>query len=165
MFRFRPLALGALVALGGCHAHKPGASSADSHAPGTTMATVAADCSKYPAGSAGVIRTFCDGPAVVKLSVGAAAYTLTGGSCSTTGNVFTLNLGVASGPGLAGPKPDYIGLTANTANGPFTNAVLSINAGGKGYAVTQNDGEVAANGGSFTGKAITGETISGTFTC
>jgi hypothetical protein len=165
MSRFRPLALGVLVMLGGCHPHKTGASSADSHAPGTTTANVAANCSKYPPGSPGVIRTFCDGPAIVKLSVGAAAYTFTGGSCSTTGNVFTLNLGVVAGRDLAGPKPDYIGMTANTANGAFNDAVLAVNAGGKGYAVTQNSGEVAATGGNFTGKAVTGEAVSGTFTC
>ena len=165
MSRFRLLALSALVALGGCHAHKTGASSADSHAPGTTTATVAADCGKYPTGSEGVIRTFCDGPAVVKLSVAGVAHTLSGGSCQITGNVFTLNLGVVAGPDLAGPKPDYIGMTAETANGPFTNAVLAVNVGGKGYAVTQNSGEIAARSGSFTGKAITGEAISGTFTC
>jgi hypothetical protein len=165
MFRVRPLVLIAVLAVGACHAHKTGASSADSHAPGTTTASMAADCAKYPPGSPGVIRTFCDGRAVVSVSVGGVAHTLGGGTCDTTAGAFALNLGVVSGPELAGPKPDYVGLIAPSASGPFTNAVLAVNVGGKGYAVTQNSGQVSATGGSFTGKAITGEAVSGTFTC
>jgi len=165
MSRFPPLALCALVALGGCHAHKSGASSADSHAPGTTTASVAADCGKYPQGAPGVIRTFCNGTAVVKLSVGGVAHALSGGSCQIVGNIFTLNLGVVSGPGLAGPKPDYIGMTAPTADGPFTNATLTLTVGGKGYTVAENSGEITGRAGSFAGKAATGEAIEGAFTC
>jgi hypothetical protein len=159
------LALAAALPLAACHAHKSSASSADSHAPGTTTARVAADCAKYPQGSPGVIRTFCDGPAVVKVTVAGVAHTLTGGACETTGGVFALNLGVVSGPDLAGPKPDYVGLSTPTASGPFSNGVLAVNVDGKGYAVTQNSGTVSATGGTFAGKTLTGEDVSGSFTC
>ena len=169
MSRLR-LFLAALVAaapLAACHPHKSSASSADSHAPGTTTATVAADCSKYPQGAPGVIRTFCDGTAVVKLTVAGVDHTLTGGSCQPTAATFALNLGVVAGPDLAGPKPDYVGLTAPVANGPFSNGVLAVDIDGKGYAIVPNSGSVSPTGGSFTGKAMGagGPDISGTFTC
>jgi hypothetical protein len=167
---FRPrlsaLALAAVLPLAACKGHhKPGASSADSHAPGTTTASVPADCAKYPQGAPGVIRTFCDGPAVVKVSVAGVAHTLNGGVCETQGAMFSLNLGVVSGPDLAGPKPDYVGLTAQTTSGPYTNAVLAVNVEGKAYAVTQNSGTVSPVGGTFAGKALSGEDVSGSFTC
>jgi hypothetical protein len=157
----------ATAPLAACHPHKSSASSADSHAPGTTTATVAADCSKYPQGAPGVIRTFCDGPAVVKLTVAGIEHTLTGGSCQPAAASFALNLGVVAGPDLAGPKPDYVGLTAPVANGPFNNGVLAIDIDGKGYAIIPNSGSVSSTGGSFAGKAIGagGPDISGTFTC
>jgi hypothetical protein len=163
--RLSALALAAVLPLAACGGHKTRASSADSHAPGTTTARVPANCAKYPQGAPGVIRTFCDGPAVVTVTIGGAAHTLNGGSCETTGGVFALNLGVVAGPDLAGPKPDYVGLSTQTTAGPFTNAVLAVNVDGKAYAVTQNSGTLAPTGGSFAGKALTGEDISGTFTC
>jgi hypothetical protein len=168
MLRFRSsfVALMAVAPLAACHAHRTGASSADSHAPGTTNAIAPADCGKYPQGAPGVIHTFCDGSAVVKLTVGGVPHTLTGGECSTIGGMFALNLGVVSGPDLAGPKPDYVGLTTQVTTGHFTNAVLAVNIDGKGYAVTENSGDISAASGSFTGKAMgNGPDISGTFTC
>jgi hypothetical protein len=157
--------LAAVLPLAACQPHKSSASSADSHAPGTTTATVAADCAKYPQGAEGVIRTFCDGSAVVKITVAGVPHTLSGGSCSTTGGMFSLNLGVVAGPDLAGPKPDYFGLTVQGAGGSFTNAVMAVNVDGKGYAVTENSGSVSPTGGSFTGKAVGGQDVSGSFTC
>ncbi len=53
MLRLHPplVALAAVLPLTACHAHKTGASSADSHAPGTTTASLPANCSKYPQGA------------------------------------------------------------------------------------------------------------------
>jgi hypothetical protein len=101
----------------------------------------------------------------VKLTVAGAPYTLTGGTCDVSSGQFTLNLGVVAGPDLAGPKPDYVGLTTSTASGAFSNAVLAVDVDGKGYAVMQNSGSAAMTGGAFTGKAPGGEQIDGTFTC
>lgn len=160
------VALIALAPLAGCHPTKTGASSAESHAPGTTTASVPGACSQYPPGAPGVVRTFCDGPAVVKLTLGGVQRTLTGGACSTDGGVFALNLGVVAGPGLAGPKPDYVGLSAPVTAGHFTNAVLAVNLDGKAYALTENSGDVGPAGGDFTGKPLDGgDPISATFTC
>jgi hypothetical protein len=168
MFRLRPsiVALAAILPLAACQPHKSSASSADSHAPGTTTANTPADCSKYPQGSPGVIRTFCNGTAVVKLNVGGVAHTLTGGSCDTSAAGFSLNLGVVAGHDLAGPKPDYVGLTTQTTTGPFANGALAIDIDGKGYAIIQNSGSVSSTGGSFAGKAAgRGPDVTGTFTC
>ncbi len=90
---------------------------------------------------------------------------MSGGTCATQGGQFALNLGVIAGPELAGPKPDYVGLAAQTPSGAFTNAVLAIDVDGKSYAMPQNSGTVSASGGSFSGKAFGGEDVSGAFTC
>lgn len=164
--RLAVLALVVLTPLAACQPKKTGASSAESHAPGTTTASVPATCGQYPAGAPGVIRTYCDGPAVVKLTINGASRTLTGGSCSTDGGVFALNLGVVAGPDLAGPKPDYVGLSVPATTGHFTNATLALNVDGKPYALTENSGDVTPAGGAFTGKSFDGgQTISGSFTC
>jgi hypothetical protein len=157
--------LAALLPLAGCHARRTGASSADSHAPGTTTASVPADCGKYPPGAPGVIHAYCDGPAVVKLTVAGVAHTLTGGACSTNGGTFALNLGVEAGPDLAGPRPDYVGLSAPVASGHFANALLTVDVDGKAYPITENSGDVAPSGGGFAGKAVSGEAVVATFTC
>jgi hypothetical protein len=155
------------LALAACgrHENKTGASSADSHAPGTTLATAPGSCGSYAAGTPGVIRTFCDGPAVVKVNVAGTDYVLKGGTCSQQGPTFTLNLGVVSGAELGGPKPDYVGLTTQTVNGPFSNAILAVNVNGKGYAVTGNSGTVEPTGGTFAGTGLDGTKITGSFTC
>jgi hypothetical protein len=156
------LAIGVLaLSLAGCHAPSPkgGAASAESHAPGTTLAAVPAACGAYPPGSPGVVRSFCSGPAVVD-------HVLRGGSCSNAGGVFSLNLGIEAGPALAGPRPDYIGLTVNAPSGPFTDAVLSVHYAGKAYLLTHNSGQIGPAGGDFAGSGRHGRPrISGSFTC
>ena len=101
----------------------------------------------------------------MNVSVAGVAHALNGGVCETQGPMFSLNLGVVSGPDLAGPKPNYVGLTTQVASGAFTNAVLAVNVDGKAYAVTQNSGTVSPTGGTFAGKAMGGEEVSGSFTC
>ena len=159
------LAAAACGTLSACNREAGGASSADSHAPGTTNAKVAASCSAYPTGAAGVIRTFCDGPAAATVTIAGKTHTLQGGTCQNQEGLFSLNIGVVSGPDLAGPKPDYFGLTTTTTAGPFTNATLAVTVDGKGYALTSNTGQTGPQGGSFSGVAMTGETVTGTFHC
>jgi hypothetical protein len=167
---FRSLAVVAAcaLALAGCWREeaKTGASSAESHAPGTTLAAAPGSCASYVAGTPGVVRTFCDGPAVVKVRVGSVDHTLKGGTCAVTAGMFTLNLGVVSSPDLGGPKPDYVGLTVPVTNGPFSNAVLSVTLKGKGYALTGNSGTLNGGSGTFEGTSAGGDTkVSGAFTC
>lgn len=160
------LALAALLAACGRTDAPSGAPSAESHAPGTTAASVPGPCSGYPKGSAGVLNTYCDGPAVVKLSIGAKTYVLHGGACARDAGQFSLNLGVVSTDELAGPKPDFIGLNTSDAQGPFTDATLAVTVDGKTYPLPANDGELDAHGGAFEGAdSADGVKISGSFTC
>ena len=145
---------------------KSGAPSAESHAPGTTTAAVAGSCTEYPKGAPGVINTFCDGTATVNLTVGAKAYALRGGTCSADASHFTLNLGVVASGELAGPKPDYVGLTVQGPQGPFSNAVLIVVVDGKAYSPAPNSGDVGPSGGHFEGETVAdGTKVSASFTC
>jgi len=155
-----------LLAACGRQEAKTGASSAESHAPGTTLATTAGACGAYSAGTPGVIRTFCGGPATVKAFVAGKEYDLSGGTCATEGPMFSINLGVVSTPELGGPRPDYFGLTVPAGGGHFTNAVLTLNVGGKSYALTTNSGDASPTGGTFTGAAFGDSApVTGSFTC
>lgn len=164
LIAFAQIALVLTVAGCGPRTHTS-AISAESHAPGTTLATTAANCAAYPVGAAGVIRTHCSGRATVLVTIGAVSHPLRGGDCSSPNGLFHLDLGVVSGPDLAGPKPDEFSLTAPAASGPFTGARLTITVGGKTYRVSPNSGELTATGGSFQGVARGGRAIKGSFTC
>jgi hypothetical protein len=116
-----------------------------------------------------VIRTFCDGPGAVSVTLGGESHTLKGGSCEQTGTMFSFNAGVVTGIGAKPPFADYVGLTVQ-GSGAFSNAVLPIHLGGKAYLVNPNSGTIGAKGGSFSGTArpIAGGPevpITGTFAC
>jgi hypothetical protein len=145
---------------------KTGASSAESHAPGTTLATSAGACASYAPGTPGVVRAFCNGPATVKAFVAGKEYDLSGGTCATEGPIFTVNLGIVSTAELGGPKPDYFGLTVPAGGGHFSNAALTLTVGGKSYALTSNSGDDSSSGGTFTGAAFGDPApVTGSFTC
>jgi len=157
----------ALAACGPDAAKGVGAASAESHAPGTTLAMVPGSCAAYPKGAPGVINTFCNGPAKVTVNVNGKPHSLTGGTCvaNAAARTFTLNLGVLGTRELAGPRPDYIGLTAPTDQGPFSGAALVVNLDGKAYVVRGNSGVVGPTGGTFSGTARHGRKIEGSFSC
>jgi len=157
-----------LITLAACGRNeaKSGASSADSHAPGTTLASAPGSCGSYAAGTPGVIRTFCTGTASAKINVAGTDYTMKGGTCEMQGSAFSLNIGVVVGPDLGGPKPDYVGLTTGGNTGHFDNAVLAVTVGGKGYALTSNSADVTPTGGTFQGTALgDGTKVTGSFSC
>jgi len=145
---------------------RTGASSAESHAPGTTLATTAGACGTYTPGTPGVIRTFCNGPVTVKAFVAGKEYDLSGGTCATEAGLFNVNLGVVSTADLGGPRPDYFGLSVPSETSHFSNATLTLNVGGKAYALTSNSGDVSPAGGTFTGAAMGDSApVTGSFTC
>lgn len=155
-----------LAVLSACRPRTDRASSAESHAPGTTTATVPADCAMYPPGAPGVVRTVCDGPAKVTVTVAGVTRSLSGGLCSRSADAFRLELGVVAGAGLAGPRPDYVGVTVAGGDGPFRDAVIAVSIGGRSYALARNDGEITPTGGRFSGRAIDGgAAVEGAFTC
>ena len=159
--------LAGVLALSGCgRGRTPSASSVDSHAPGTTTASAAGSCNSYVAGTPGVVRTFCDGPAVVKVSVDGKDHALTGGTCQTQAGMFVLNLGVVANGALGGPKPDYVGMTVPVTSGHFDKAVaISVTVDGKNYVLTTSSGDVGPNGGAFEGMTLGGGKVVGSFTC
>ena len=127
----------------------------------------ASSCTSYKAGSKGVIRTFCGGKAVIKLTTGTTTSTIKGGTCGVSGGYFTVNSGVVIDSSFKGAKPNYFGLDAPPKATTFTNAILTYAVNGVGGAVTKNSGTVAANhkSGTFTGTELTGTPVSGSFTC
>jgi len=160
------LALTILLAACGREEARTGASSAESHAPGTTLATAPGACAAYIPGTAGVVGAFCSGPATVKAFVAGKEFDLSGGTCAIVGGQFTVKLGVVSTPALGGPKPDYFGLTVPAGGGHFTNADLTLNVGGKAYVLTTNSGDASPAGGTFTGAATSDPApVTGSFTC
>jgi hypothetical protein len=126
-----------------------------------------AGCSSYHNGSKGVIRAFCTGKAVAKVTVGGVTTTLKGGTCTVGGGYFSLSVGVVIDATFKGPKPNYFGLSAPSGATTFTNATLTYNVNGLSGAVTQNTGTVAANrkSGTFSGTELAGAAVSGSFTC
>jgi hypothetical protein len=154
----------AVLALAACSPKVRDSANPESHAPGTTLATVPGSCGSYPAGTPGVIRTFCDGTAVVKVNIAGVDSVLKGGTCEMAGPVFSLNLGVVSDNQLGGPKPDYVGISTPAA-GPFTNGVLVVTLGGKAYTLLRNSGTAAMTGGTFSGTSMHGEAVTGSFSC
>ena len=155
-----------LIAAGCAPKHKSSAQSAESHAPGTTFAKIPAGCLAYPPGAPGVIRTYCNGKATVLLTVNGIDHPLRGGVCAAAGGVFSLNLGVVGGPDLAGPKPDYIGLTAPAAVGAFSGAAVSVAINGKAYRLSQTSGALTPAGGTFQGLGRHGKIrFAASFTC
>ncbi len=130
------------------------------------MAKTAAACSAYPAGAAGVLGVYCNGRAAVDLTVNGVVHHLAGGVCSTSGGALSLNLGVKAGPDLAGPRPDYVGLTAPAEPGLFVNAPISVAIDGKAYRLSQTLGQITPTGGSFQGVARRGRLkVTANFSC
>lgn len=173
-YRPRAVQLGVVILgvsaalLAGCHPPKPKGSavSAESHAPGTTMASTPAACAAYPADTPGVIHAYCNGSAVVKLNIDGVDHLLKGGVCSNAGGAYALDLGIVAGPQLAGPKPDFVGLKTTGPAGPFTDAAITLNIGGKTITLHHNSGQVGPTGGDFTGVGRRGHhKVVGTFTC
>lgn len=138
-------------------------------APATAASTAngSPGCGAYKDGEGGVIRTFCGGTAGAEVMVDGKSYHLTGGTCEKSMGALALNVGVVSGNPPPSPLPDYVGLSVlNGQEGAFTNAVLAVNVGGEGLAVTTNSGTFTLQGGTFQGTAMgSGKHVSGHFTC
>lgn len=136
--------------------------------PGTSSAKA---CSSYEAGKNGVLRTFCNGTAVVTGTVDGEAFTLSGGSCEASPVGLDLNVGVVTGIAFHDDLPDYVGLLAHTTDGPFSHATLVLHLNGRIYAVQNNHGHASMHGGDFEGQANDsphlggGAKVKGSFTC
>lgn len=120
-------------------------------------------------------RTFC-GPAKATLVVGGRTIRFSGGGCERGPAYVSLNIGtVALGTttkareyfGLLVGKAPIVGGTPATHDGTFPTQALAAHHGTNGYAILQ--GKVTLAGGrtrgTFTGKALGGGTVHGSFRC
>lgn len=164
-------ALAVCAALAGCgqKTSEAGAVASPGAAAPTTASTAGGGgpCSSYKAGEQGVIRTFCTGKGVAKVTVGDKSYSVSGGECETQMGMRAFNAGVVTGTEHPTPLPDYVGMTVMTETGEtFENAVLPLHLGGKDMIVRPNKGTYTPAGGTFEGTVIgTGEKVTGSFTC
>jgi hypothetical protein len=113
---------------------------------------------------------FC-GPAKAVAKVGSRKFTFTGGVCQVSGIYFTVNIGTVVNNKLATAKPgplSYFNIALTPAStGVHLTQGLTWISGGKRYAVIGNKITInqGLKSGSFSGRAISGAKISGTFTC
>lgn len=134
---------------------------------GAQTASAPGGCGGLKDGDPGVIRTFCNGTASAEVMVDGKTYHLAGGTCEKSMGALALNVGVVSGNPPPSPLPDYVGVSVlNGQEGAFTNAVVAVNVGGEGLAVTTNTGTFTSQGGAFQGEAMgSGKHVSGHFSC
>jgi hypothetical protein len=110
-------------------------------------------------------RTFC-GAAKATVNVNGKTIAYTGGACSTSIGLFTVNIGTAVLGSLEN-APEYLGVTAKAKGGPQARQTIAVFHAGKSRAII---GTVTLRAGlrqgTFAGKAFgSTETISGSFTC
>jgi hypothetical protein len=107
-------------------------------------------CSGFEAGKDGVVRTFCDGPGSAEITAGDKKISISGGECLKSGTSLTFNAGVVVGPDHKGTKPDYVGANLPQANGPFTNALVTVTSGGESLLLKNISGDHDADSATFT---------------
>jgi hypothetical protein len=121
------------------------------------------DCGKT---GDGIVRVFCDGPAVVNFTIDGETGTIKGGECGTDGGYFWLNAGTVVDPSFTGDLPDYAGFTLPLENGEFdTVTAAGITTKGKMIALRGVKGTHDDKSGSITGTGMAGEKVSAEFTC
>jgi hypothetical protein len=139
-------------------------------APSTSSAAAAA-CVPGQTTVAGKPATRFCGPAHATAKVGGKKFVFTGGVCQKSGIYFTVNIGTVVNNKLAtakpGPLPYFnISLTPASTGVHLTQGLTWI-VGGKRYApignkITINQG---LKSGYFSGRAVGGAKITGTFIC
>jgi hypothetical protein len=121
-------------------------------------------------------RTFC-GPARATLRYGGRTVHFSGGSCTSTSQYVTLNIGTIVVGRTSKKHPEYLGLDVGrlpgmtgkpaAADGQYTDVVLSfVHAGASGSMLS---GRVTLSGhrtkGTLAGSLLTGGAVSGSFSC
>ena len=157
---------GALL-IGGCSGSDsvPDATKKGVPNPGTSN-DIGGTCNGFTPGTKGVVRTFCEGSGQVTFTVGGVTHTVSKVRCADEGGYVVVNGGVVVGPDFRGNPPDYVGMRVPSAGGEFTNIGLTLTAGGKSYALTQNTGSGDAKSGTFKGTDYASNAeVSGSYTC
>lgn len=126
---------------------------------GKAASASAGGCGAYHAGSGGVIRTFCDGPAKVTFTLAGQTHTMTGGTCEAA-PVFNLNVGVVTNSDAPKPEPDYFGVTKLGPGDTLGQGdVIAVRVGGKSYLFGDKSGPAGMKGGHITaeGREVGGD--------
>jgi hypothetical protein len=114
-----------------------------------------------------VIRKFCDGAAVLQLTLNGHVRTIKGGQCDAMGGMKSFNAGLMSIDHAVAGGPSYIGFTLSDGS----TASLAIHLDGKKYLFTTKSGAMSDKGGSFDGSGAsmgpdhTAVTVHGQFVC
>jgi hypothetical protein len=127
-------------------------SSSSSSASSTTSApSGGGDCGQgLHAGSGGVVRVFCDGPATAKVTIGSTTTTLSGGRCDEAEGQLAINFGVVVSIDFpkSQPRPDYVGAILELKTGAAS--AFTARVGGTGGIVLNPKGTVGAGNKSAT---------------
>jgi hypothetical protein len=133
------------VPLAACGGDDSSSASKDDSGGATTTSTTEAHsdgggtakgCGSFEAGKGGVVRTFCDGSASIKITLGGTVKTLTGG-------YYTLNFGTVVGAGFEGEHPDYFGALLPDGGGPPE--AVSVHVDGLGGLIEHATASVSAD--------------------
>jgi len=173
-------AVGMMLVLAACGSSSSGSDAASSDG-GSTKTTTASGgdaggggggtntCKGYTNGKDGVIRTFCDGTASVKITSGGKDHVIEGGTCEVSQGYFSVNIGVVVDQTHTGTKPDYFGGLFPEKAGDFSGdkVTATFTVDGKGVPLRDVTGTHDAKSVTFTGTpyGIDGGTVTGTVTC
>lgn len=112
-------------------------------------------------------RAVADGTAQAKVTVNGQTFTFSGGSCTQSGSVFSLSIGVPPMQAPAGTHPDYFGAYIPDAPGNFADGAISISKAGKHYDLGAAKGLATKSGATFTGTPLMQPNVqvTGSFSC
>ena len=105
-------------------------------------------CDGHEPGKAGVLMTFCNGPARVRVMTDHGIRDLRG-ICWTNAGRFEVDAGVAVDRTFTGPWPDYVTFQAGTAPGPISPTLVAWT-GGRESLVEATKGALSIRSGATT---------------
>lgn len=165
--------------LAGCGSSGSDASSSDGGDKASTTAAAGGSdsgggggdsaCGGLTNGKDGVIRTFCDGTASVKITSGGKDHVIKGGTCQVSGGYFNVNIGVVVDQTYSGTKPDYFGGLFPEKDGDFSGSTVAatFTVDGKGVPLRDVTGTHDGTSATFSGTPYGGDggPVTGTVTC
>ena len=124
-------------------------------------------CDGHEPGKAGVLMTFCNGPARVRVITDGGIRDLRG-VCWTNAGRFEVDAGVAVDRTFAGPWPDYVTFQAGTTPGPISPTLVAWISGHeylaettKGALSVRSGGTTSTTTGDLSPMAVTLEGVDG----
>ena len=109
-------------------------------------------------------RVFC-GPAKATVHIGAKTISFSGGACDKALGLYSLNIGTAF-PGGSTSKLPYFGITIEKAKpGTYRRQTLSFRTGGVSRSSFADITLKTLHSGTFSGRLISGGTVTGSFSC